>query len=173
MLAIRWHPLAIELAAARVKVLSVEQIAARLDDRFSLLTDGSRTDSPRHQTLLQPWTGAMLLLSEAERALLRGYRFCRRMYSGSSGRQYVAEQAGQAALLPTRFLDRLSHLVDKSLVIVERHDQQIAVSLAGETRQYARQLLSRGRGRAGTRASSRAISLGLAEEAEPVIGQSR
>src|SRR5207302_11458071 len=64
-------PLAIELAAARVRALSVEEIAARLDDRFRLLTAGSRTASPRQQTLQATLDWSYELLSEPERALLR------------------------------------------------------------------------------------------------------
>ncbi len=64
-------PLAIELAAARIKVLSVDEIAARLDDRFSLLTAGSRTAIPRHQTLRATIDWSYDLLAEPERILLR------------------------------------------------------------------------------------------------------
>jgi predicted ATPase len=64
-------PLAIELAAARVKVLAVEQIAARLDDRFRLLTGGSRMALPRQQTLRGAIDWSYNLLSEAERGLLQ------------------------------------------------------------------------------------------------------
>ena len=64
-------PLAIELAAARVKVLSVEQIAERLDDRFRLLTGGSRTALPRQQTLRALIDWSYQLLSEQERLLFR------------------------------------------------------------------------------------------------------
>ena len=64
-------PLALELAAARVKALSVDQIAARLDDRFRLLTGGSRTALPRQQTLRALIDWSYNLLSEPERALLR------------------------------------------------------------------------------------------------------
>ena len=64
-------PLAIELAAARIKVLSVQEIAARLDDRFSLLTAGSRTAIPRHQTLRATIDWSHDLLTEPERILLR------------------------------------------------------------------------------------------------------
>src|SRR6266511_2978652 len=63
-------PLAIELAAARVAALSVEEIAARLDDRFRLLTGGSRTAAPRHQTLRAAIDWSHALLSESERTLL-------------------------------------------------------------------------------------------------------
>src|SRR5207249_42651 len=64
-------PLAIELAAARIKALSAEQIAARLDDRFPLLTGGSRAALPRHQTLRALIDWSHDLLTEPERALLR------------------------------------------------------------------------------------------------------
>ena len=64
-------PLAIELAAARVKGLTVEQIAARLDDRFHLLTSGSRTALPRQRTLQAAIDWSYELLSESERTLLR------------------------------------------------------------------------------------------------------
>jgi predicted ATPase len=64
-------PLAIELAAARVKVLSVEKIAARLDDRFDLLTGGNRTAFPRHQTLRAAIDWSYDLLSDKEQTLFR------------------------------------------------------------------------------------------------------
>src|SRR5262249_26056267 len=64
-------PLAIELAAARLRVLTAQQIAARLDDRFRLLTTGSRTALPRHQTLRATLDWSYDLLSEPERRLLR------------------------------------------------------------------------------------------------------
>ena len=64
-------PLAIELAAARLRVLSVEQVAERLDDRFNLLTGGSHTALPRHKTLRAAMDWSYNLLSSAESALLR------------------------------------------------------------------------------------------------------
>ena len=64
-------PLAIELAAARIKVLTAEQIAERLDDRFKLLTGGSRTAMPRHQTLSAAIDWTYDLLPDEERALLK------------------------------------------------------------------------------------------------------
>ncbi len=64
-------PLAIELAVSRLPALSVEQLAARLDDRFSLLSGGSRTALPRHQTLRTLIDWSYDLLSEPERLLLR------------------------------------------------------------------------------------------------------
>src|SRR5439155_21379396 len=64
-------PLAIELAAARLRALSIEQIAARLNDRFQLLTGGSRAALPRQQTLRATLDWSYELLSEPERTLLR------------------------------------------------------------------------------------------------------
>src|SRR5207248_11478166 len=64
-------PLAIELAAARVRVLSMDQIAARLDDRFRLLTSGGRIASPHQQTLRATVDWSYRLLTEGERALMR------------------------------------------------------------------------------------------------------
>ena len=73
-------PLALELAAARITVFSVEQIASRLDDRFRLLTGGSRTALPRQQTLRALIDWSYDILSEDERALLRRtLHICRRL----------------------------------------------------------------------------------------------
>ena len=79
-------PLAIELAAARVRALPVEQIAARLDDRFRLLTGGSRTALPRQQTLRALIDWSYDLLSEPERALLRPAVGLRRRLDAGGGR---------------------------------------------------------------------------------------
>jgi non-specific serine/threonine protein kinase len=64
-------PLAIELAAARVRMLTVEQIAVRLDDRLGLLTGGSRSSLPRHQTLRAAIDWSYQALSDSERVLFR------------------------------------------------------------------------------------------------------
>ena len=66
-------PLAIELAAARLRTMAPEQVAARLDDRFRLLTGGSRTAMPRHQTLRAVVDWSWDLLDDAERALWRRF----------------------------------------------------------------------------------------------------
>jgi predicted ATPase len=103
-------PLAIELAAARLRALSVEQIADRLDDRFRLLTGGSRTALPRHQTLRAVVDWSWQLLDEPERRLARRFAVfssgalldaVERVCAGDGGRQHV--------------LDLLTALVDKSL----------------------------------------------------------
>ncbi|MDP9291400.1 MAG: adenylate/guanylate cyclase domain-containing protein, partial [Verrucomicrobiota bacterium] len=109
-------PLAIELAAARVKMLTPRQILARLDDRFRFLNAGSRTALPRQQTL-----GAMIdwsydLLSEKERTLLR------RLAVFARGRtlEMVETVCSGNGIEPAEVLDLLASLVDKSLVSAER-----------------------------------------------------
>ena len=114
-------PLAIELAAARINVLSTEQIANRLQDRFRLLTGGSRTALPRQQTLkaLIDWSWG--LLSESERHLLRYLS----VFSGSWSLDAAEAIAGGHTGDPSSpeqldVLENLTHLVAKSLVVAER-----------------------------------------------------
>ena len=112
----RWTalPLAIELAAAWVRVLSVEQIAARLDDRFRLLTSGDRTAPPRQQTLRAAIDWSYDLLSDREQVLLRRLS----VFAGWS--LEMAEQVCADDDLPAAdILDLLTALADKSLVEVE------------------------------------------------------
>ena len=107
-------PLAIELAAARVTVLSAEQIAARLGDRFTLLGPGDRTAPPRQRTLRATIDWSHDLLSAAEQVLLRRLS----VFSGWS--LEMAEQVCADDRLPTEdVVGLLSGLVDKSLLVVE------------------------------------------------------
>ncbi len=108
-------PVAIELAAARVKVLSVEQIAARLDDRFKLLTGGSRTAMPRHQTLRATLQWSHDLLLPPERELLRRLAPFAGGWTLSSAARVCDEDGDEFNVL-----DVLQALADKSLVVVER-----------------------------------------------------
>ncbi len=109
-------PLAIELAAARIKVLTLAQIAERLDDRFHLLTGGSRTALPRQQTLRALVDWSYDLLTEPERMLLR------RLSVFARGRTLEAVEAVCAGdgLDAYEIIDLLTQLVDKSLVTVEK-----------------------------------------------------
>lgn len=117
-------PLAIELAAARAKVLSAEEIAARLDDRFSLLTAGSRTAIPRHQTLRATIDWSYDLLAEPERILLRRLS----VFAGGFTLE-AAEAVGAFEELKEKdVLDLVGRLVDKSLIVVE------STSMLDETR---------------------------------------
>src|SRR5207237_5614981 len=105
-------PLAIELAAARVRALSVDQIAARLDDRFRLLTGGSRTALPRHQTLRALIDWSYDLLNPGERHVLD------RLSVFAGGWTLAAAEAvtSQGDAGEWQVLERLAALVDKRLV---------------------------------------------------------
>ena len=108
-------PLAIELAAARINVLSAEQIADRLDDSFRLLTRGRRTDLPRHQTLRGAVEWSYQLLSEPERLLFNQLS----VFRGGFTLEAAEEACSGDGLESYEVLDVLSQLVDKSLVVVE------------------------------------------------------
>ena len=107
-------PLAIELAAARVKVLSVEQIAERLNDSLRLLTGGSRTASPRHKTLSAAIDWSYNLLSEKEQTLFRRLS----LFAGGFTLEAAEAVCAGGVIEKEEVLDLLSHLVDKSLVRV-------------------------------------------------------
>jgi len=107
-------PLAIELAAARVRALSVEQIAERLGDRFALLTTGHRAAPPRHRTLRATIDWSHDLLNPEEQVLLRRLS----VFAGWS--LEMAEQVCADADIPAAaILDLIAALVDKSLVVVD------------------------------------------------------
>jgi non-specific serine/threonine protein kinase len=108
-------PLALELAAARVRSLSVEQIADRVNDRFRLLTTGDRTALPRQQTLRALIDWSFDLLTEKESAL-----FQRLAIFAGGWTMEAAEAVGSGGEIePSEILDLLAGLVDKSLVIME------------------------------------------------------
>ncbi len=109
-------PLAIELAAARLRTLSPEQLAARLDDRFRLLTGGSRTALPRHQTLRAVVDWSWDLLDDAERALWRRFS----AFAGGATLEAVEAVCAGGPVAADAVLDLLAALVDKSLLAV-RH----------------------------------------------------
>jgi predicted ATPase/DNA-binding CsgD family transcriptional regulator len=107
-------PLAIELAAARVRALSVEQIAARLDDRFGLLTVGDRSAAPRQRTLRAAIDWSYELLTGPERALFRRLS----LFTGWS--LEMAEQVCADTGIPAAdMLGLTAALVDKSLVVLD------------------------------------------------------
>ena len=126
-------PLAIELAAARTKLLSAEQIASRLDDMFRLLVGGSRTALPRQQTLRALIDWSYDLLGQPERSALA--------YLSVFAGGWTLEAA--EAVLRSDGLDLLSNLVDKSLVVTEESGQegQTRYRLLETIRQYAREKL--------------------------------
>ena len=160
-------PLAIELAAARIKVLTVEEIAARLDDRFSLLTSGSRTAIPRHQTLRATIDWSHELLSEPERILFRRLA----VFSSSFNLEEVEAICEAGSLGPSDLLDSLGRLVDKSLVIADSdaYASETRYRLLETIRQYALEKLV-GAGEAQSLRQEHAkYFLQFAGQAEPQI----
>lgn len=125
-------PLAIELAAARVKILSPEQIAERLQDRFQLLISGSRTALPRQKTLEATMDWSYNLLDHSERTLLRKFA----VFSGGWTLE-AAETIGSSPDVDKGLiLDLLSQLVEKSLVLVEEQKGSVRYRMLETVRQY-------------------------------------
>jgi predicted ATPase/class 3 adenylate cyclase len=125
-------PLAIELAAARVKLFTPQQIAERLGDRFKLLTGGSRTALPRQQTLRATIDWSYLTLTETEQDVLR------RLAVFSGGWTFEAAESVAGEL---EALDGLSGLVNKSLVNVEEKEGEARYRYLQTIRQYAMEKL--------------------------------
>jgi predicted ATPase/DNA-binding winged helix-turn-helix (wHTH) protein len=131
-------PLAIELAAARVKVLSIKQIHARLNDRFRLLTGGSRTAVARQRTLEAAVDWSYRLLSNSERQLLRRLS----VFAGGWTMEAAEDVTPDSPSERDDVLESLSRLVDKSLVNVESDSSGSRRYHFLETvRQYARERL--------------------------------
>jgi non-specific serine/threonine protein kinase len=155
-------PLAIELAAARVKILSVHQIAERLDDRFRLLTGGSRISLPRHQTLRAAMDWSYELLSGQERILFR------RLSVFAGGWTLDAAEricAGDTVEAP-EILDLLTQAVNKSLVMVDAQGAIAWYRLLETVRQYARERLMESGETGGVRVRHRDWYVALAERGE-------
>jgi predicted ATPase/DNA-binding CsgD family transcriptional regulator len=161
-------PLAIELAAARVKVLSVEQIAARLDDCFGLLTSGQRTAVPRQRTLRATMDWSYDLLSEPERALLRRLS----VFVGGWTLEAVESVGAGNGIETYAVLELLSLLIDKSWVMAEQQACGLRYRLLEPIRQYAFGKLGEVGEVPSTRNRHLAHFLRLAEDAEPKLRRS-
>ena len=155
-------PLAIELAASRIRAMSAQQLADRLDDRFALLKGGSRTALPRQQTLEAAMDWSYELLTDSEQQLLQRLSVFRGGFS-----MEAADQVG-AAGAPGRFdaLDLLSRLVDKSLVVAEERGGEMRYRLIETVRTYARGKLDATDDGQSTAERHAAYFLDLAEQAE-------
>ncbi len=127
-------PLAIELAAARVRALPVEQIAARLDDRFRLLTGGSRAVVARHQTLRATIDWSFDLLTSPERAVLRRLS----VFAGGATLEAAESVCIGDPVDPIEILDLLGRLVEKSLVFTDPTSTEAHFRLLETVREYAR-----------------------------------
>jgi tetratricopeptide (TPR) repeat protein len=148
------------LAASRITVFSPEQIAKRLDDRFKLLTGGSRTALPRQQTLRALIDWSYDLLEEPERALLR------RLSVFAGGWTF---EAAETICDSVDVFEYLPQLINKSMVMVNNEGDEPRYFLLETIRQYARdKLLEAGEG-VGTRDRHLAYFLAMAETAAPEL----
>jgi len=174
--------LALELAAARVRVLSVEQLAARLDDAltergqarstepFRLLTAGSRVAMPRQQTLRATLDWSYQLLTDPERVLLRRLAVFAGGWTMEAAERVVPDELdvhSSSSILPSDVLDLLVQLVNKSLVVADLHAEQQRYRLLEMVRQYAWEKLDEAGEEATLRHRHLAWLVALAETAQP------
>jgi len=130
-------PLAIELAAARLRSFSPHQMADLLDQRFRLLTGGSRTALPRQQTLTATIEWSYRLLDDAERVLFRRLA----VFQGGFSLDAAQEVCGVDPLDTFDVIELLPHLVDKSLVSTDTSADEVRYRLLETLRQFARDRL--------------------------------
>ncbi|MEW2043889.1 AAA family ATPase, partial [Streptomyces sp. NPDC005534] len=153
-------PLAIELAAARLRMLSPRQIADRLDDRFRLLTSGSRTVLPRQQTLRAVVDWSWDLLDETERDAVRRLS----VFAGG------CDLAGAEAVCGPAALDVLGSLVDKSLVVAAPSgDGGMRYRLLETVAEYAAERLDESGGREATERAHLTYYRELARTTDPLL----
>jgi predicted ATPase/DNA-binding CsgD family transcriptional regulator len=127
-------PLAIELTAARTRVLSVQQISSRLEDSFALLSGGGRTAMPRHRTLEATMDWSHELLSEKEKVLFRRLS----VFAGGFALGAAESVGAGTDVVEGEILDLLMSLVDKSLVVAWERDGRARYRLLETVRQYGR-----------------------------------
>ncbi|OLF14829.1 BTAD domain-containing putative transcriptional regulator [Actinophytocola xanthii] len=155
-------PLAIELAAARLRTMSLDQLAIRLDDRFRLLTGGSRTALPRHRTLRAMVDWSWELLTEAERMVLRRLS----VFSGGASLEAAERVCGGDAVPPEQVLESLTALAEKSLLVTEGGNAP-RYRMTGTVKEYAQLRLAEAGESDLARRAHLAYFTELAETAEP------
>jgi len=158
-------PLAIELAAARVRMLSPGQIVELFDDRFGLLNAGSRTAAARHQTLRAMIDWSHDELTAGQQVVLRRLS----VFAGGFDLAAVQHVCAGAGLERFEILDLLGMLVDKSLVETELHAGATRYRLLDSIRHYAAGKLALHGEQEVFRAHHRAWYLAMAEESEPLL----
>ncbi len=131
-------PLAIELAAARVGALTTSQLSSRLDDRFAVLTGGSRAGLPRHRTLEAAIEWSYDLLSEDERACLRKLA----VFPGGCTIEAAEQVCPDAKLRREQVFDLVTTLIDRSLLTAEERAGSMRYGMLESIRQYAAGRLS-------------------------------
>jgi predicted ATPase/DNA-binding SARP family transcriptional activator len=155
-------PLAIELAAARLRTMSLDQLANRLDDRFRLLTGGSRTALPRHRTLRAMVDWSWELLSDAERTVLRRLS----VFAGGASLEAAERVCAGDAVQPDEVLELLTALTEKSLLVAEG-DGAPRYRMLGTIKEYAAQRLAEAGESDLARRAHLAWFTELAETADP------
>lgn len=158
-------PLAIELAAARVKLLSPQQIADRLDTAFQWLGGGHRVAQVRQQTLKALIDWSHNLLTPAERALFRRVA----VFVGGFTLEHCENACGANPLAPEAVLEVLARLVDKSLVVAEAGASRTRYRLLETIRQYAREQLDQSGEAASVARRHAEYFAAWAERAEPMV----
>jgi non-specific serine/threonine protein kinase len=158
-------PLALEFAAARLRSLTLEEIHARLDHRFKLLTDGARTALPRQQTLRATLDWSYGLLSDTEKALLARVS----VFAGG----WTLDAARRVCILEDvddwNTLDILTSLVDKSLVLADQRSGATRYRLLETVREYSLDRLREAGQEARWKDRHLAYFVEVAEEAEPYL----
>ena len=155
-------PLAIELAAARLRTMSFDQLADRLDDRFRLLTGGSRTALPRHKTLRAVVDWSWALLNDAERTVLRRLS----VFSGGASLEAAERVCACDAAEPEQVLELLTALAEKSLLVAEG-DSIPRYRMTGTIKEYAGHRLAEAGESDLARRAHLAYFTELAETADP------
>ena len=158
-------PLAIELAAARMRILSAAQLAERLDDIFSVLTGGARSAPRRHQTLRATLDWSYDLLTAAERTTFRRLA----IFSGGFTLGAAERVAAGGDIPAPDILDLLTRLADKSLLRVEQEGRGARYHLLTVIRDYARERLAETAEEESLRQAHLRYFTGLAEEIGPLI----
>jgi predicted ATPase/class 3 adenylate cyclase len=160
-------PLAIELAAARLRSMSLAELGGRLDQRFRLLTGGSRTALERQQTLRATVGWSYSLLTEAEQVLLGRLS----VFAGGFGLAAAEAVCGSGRLDVLEVADLLGSLVDKSLVVAEQAGETLRYRLLETVRLFAAEKLAEAGEAAAVGAAHCAHFLALAEAAAaPLTG---
>ncbi|MFI6502277.1 BTAD domain-containing putative transcriptional regulator [Nonomuraea typhae] len=155
-------PLAIELAAARLRTMSVDQLARRLDDRFQLLTGGSRTALSRHKTLRAVVDWSWDLLSEDERRVLRRLS----VFSGGVSLEAAERVCADAEAAGEPVLDLLTALIEKSLLLADGEELP-RYRLLNTIREYAGDRLAEAGESESARRAHLAYFTELGEAADP------
>jgi len=154
-------PLAIELAAARLRALTPAQIVERLADRFRLLTSGSRTALPRHQTLRAVVEWSWDLLDPAEQAVARRLS----IFSGGATLEAAEQVCSGPDLPPEAVLNVLASLVDKSLVDAAADDRSVRYRMLETVKAYGAEQLAASGGTDQVRQAHTAYFLRLVGQA--------